>query len=218
MAFTELRELRENMKNNEIAVFSTTYTYNNVNCYIAFCLLTSEDKEREKYKYALLRIRLIKQNNFDDYIDCPANSNGLSVKYGELRGFFNIKYCAEGAGEWYNTLIENIGNIIDSNIPNQTAILENVSINTICQHENRDPNRIYRSHLLRHSVDKDGNGKCRTEYNAQLASFRFPNLYEIYREDKHVSFAFTDKLEEEVSEQEAYDRFIMLENERDNNI
>lgn len=36
MAFTELRELRENMKNNEIAVFSTTYTYNNVNCYIAF--------------------------------------------------------------------------------------------------------------------------------------------------------------------------------------
>ena len=33
MAFTELRELRENMKNNEIAVFSTTYTYNNVNCY-----------------------------------------------------------------------------------------------------------------------------------------------------------------------------------------
>ena len=114
MAFTELRELRENMKNNEIAVFSTTYTYNNVNCYIAFCLLTSEDKEREKYKYALLRIRLIKQNNFDDYIDCPANSNGLSVKYGELRRFFNIKYCAEGAGEWYNTLIENIGNIIDS--------------------------------------------------------------------------------------------------------
>ena len=46
----------------------------------------------------------------------------------------------EGTGEWYNTLIENIGNIIDSNIPNQTAILENVSINTIRQHENRDPN------------------------------------------------------------------------------
>lgn len=214
MAFTDLKKLRDNMKDNEIAVFSTTYSYNRVNCYIAFCLLTSEDRKKDKYKYSLLRIRLIKQDDFDDYIDCPANSNGLSVKYGELRRFFNIEYCVNGAGEWYYALIKNIGNIINSNIPNQTERLKNVSIDTVCRHENRDPNRTYRSHLLRHSVDANGNGKCRTEYNAQLASLKFPNLYEVYRTDKHVSFAFTDKPEEEVSEKEAYDRFIILENSR----
>lgn len=214
MAFTDLKELRKNMEKNEIAVFSTAYAYNNTNCYIAFCLLTSEDKEKEKYKYALLRIRLIKQDNLDEYIDCPANSSGLSVKYGELRRFFNIEYCLEGTGKWYDDLIINIGNIITPNIPNQTERLEGININTVCRHENRDPNRIYRSHLLRHSIDKNGEGKCRTEYNSQLASFKFPHLYEIYRNDKHVSFAFTDNPDEEVSEQDAYNKFITLENKR----
>ena len=214
MAFADLKKLRENMRDNEVAVFSTTYSYNNINCYIAFCLLTKGDKKKEKYQYALLRIRLIKQDNFDDYIDCPANSKGLSVKQGELRRFFNIEYCINGAGEWYGALIENIGNIIKPNIPNQTERLKSVSIDTVCRHENRVTNRTYRSHLLRHSVDANGKGKCRTEYNAQLASLKFPHLYEVYRTDRHVSFAFTDKPEEEVSEQEAYDRFIILENNR----
>ena len=50
MAFTDLKELRKNMEKNEIAVFSTAYAYNNTNCYIAFCLLTSEDKVKEKRK------------------------------------------------------------------------------------------------------------------------------------------------------------------------
>ena len=214
MAFADLKKLRENMRDNEVAVFSTTYSYNNINCYIAFCLLTKGDKKKEKYQYALLRIRLIKQDNFDNYIDCPANSKGLSVKQGELRRFFNIEYCINGAGEWYGALIENIGNIIKPNIPNQTERLKSVSIDTVCRHENRVTNRTYRSHLLRHSVDANGKGKCRTEYNAQLASLKFPHLYEVYRTDRHVSFAFTDKPEEEVSEQEAYDRFIILENNR----
>lgn len=213
MAFTDLKELKKNMINNEIAVFSVTYTYNKVNCYIAFCLLTSEDRQKDKYKYSLMRIRSIKQDNFDNYIDCPANSN-ISVKYGELRRFFNIEYCINSANEWYYNLMENIGNVINPNILNQTENLKNVSIDTICRHENRISNQTYRSHLLRHSVDASGNGKCRTEYNAQLASFKFPHLYEIYRMDKHVSFAFTDKPEEEVSEQEAYEKFIILENNR----
>lgn len=214
MAFTDLKQLRKNMVNKEIAVFSTTYSYNHVNCYIAYCLLTSEDRKLEKYKYALLRMRFIKQDNFDEYIDCPANSNGISVKYGELRKFFNIEYDVNGFGEWYEALIKNIGNTINQCIPVQTDELFKVSIDTVCKHEKRNPNRIYRSHLLRHSVDDNGNGKCRSEYNAQLAALKFPKLYNIYRVDKHVSFAFTDKAEEEVSEQEAYENFIRLENNR----
>lgn len=214
MAFTDLRKLRENMENHEIAVFSVKYTYNKVNCYIAYCLLTSDDKKNEKYKYALMRMRLIKQDNFDEYIDCPVNAKGIHIKYGELRRFFNIEFDINGAGEWYNALISDIENTIKPEIPEQTHELNDVSIDTVCRHENRNPNRIYRSHLLRHSVDDAGNGKCRTEYNAQLASLKFPKLYDLYCTDKHVRFAFTDKPEEEVSEQEAYDNFIRLENNR----
>lgn len=214
MAFENLRKLRDSMITNQIAVFSINYSYNNVNCYIAYCLLTSDDKKLNKYKYALMRMRFIKQGNFDEYIDCPANSNGISVKYGELRRFFNIQYDVNGAMEWYNALINDIGNTIELDIPIQTNELRNVSIDTVCKHENRDPNRIYRSHLLRHSVDDNGEGKCRTEYNSQLAALKFPWLYNLYRTDKHVSFAFTDNAEQEVTEQEAYEKFILLEQNR----
>ena len=214
MAFTDLKQLRKIMQDEEIAVFSSVFTYNKVNCYIAYCLLTSDDKEREKYKYAILRTRFIKKDNFDEYINCPANSNGINVRYGELRRFFNIKYDNSGTDEWYNALIESIGNAIKPFIPMQTNELINASIDTVCRHEHRDPNRIYRHHLMRHFVDDNGNGKCRTEYNAQLAALRFPKLYDIYRKDKHVSFVFTDNEAEEVSEQEAYNNFIYLENHR----
>jgi len=214
LAFANLKQLRNNMVANEIAVFSTVYAYNGVNCYIAYCLLTANDKKLDKYKYALLRMRFIKRDDFDQYVDCPANSNGIDVKYGELRQFFNIKFDPNGTKEWYNALINNIGDSIMSDIPMQNNELYNVSINTVCRHENRDPNRIYRSHLLRHFVDNNGKGKCRTEYNAQLAALKFPRLYNLYRTDKHVSFAFIDKAEQEVSEQVAYDRFIAIEQNR----
>lgn len=217
MSFTDLKELRNNMRKKEIAVFSTTYRYNGVNCYIAYCLLTSDEVKLDKYKYTILRMRFIKQNDFNDYIDCPANSNGLNVKHGELRRFFNIQYDNNGAGVWFNALITDISNNINTNIPNQTNELNNVSIDTVCRHENRNINRTYRSHLLRHRIDKNGNIKCRTEYNSQLAALKFPNLYNIYRNDKHVSFAFTDRAELEVSEDEAYHKFITLENTRKNN-
>ena len=214
MAFSDLIDLRKNMELNEIAVFSTKYSYNNVDCYIAYCLLTQEDKLLEKYHYAILRMRFIHCNDLENYIDCPANSRGIDVKYGKLRRFFNIKYDPNGTGEWYNKLIADIGKSISPYIPQQTDELNKTSINTVCQHENRDPNRIYRSHLLRHHVDDNGNGKCRTEYNSQLAAFRFPSLYKHYRNDKHVSFAFTDDINKEVTEQEAYDKFIDLEQKR----
>lgn len=214
MAFTDLKQLRDNMVKKEIAVFSKTYSYKNVNCYIAYCLLTSDDRKLDKYKYALLRMRFIKQNNFDEYIDCPANSTGIDVRYGELRRFFNIEFDPNGMREWYYVLINNIGDNIKPDIPIQNTELDNVSIDTVCKHENRNPNRIYRSHLLRHSVDDNGNGKCRTEYNAQLAALKFPKLYELYRNDKHVSFAFTDDREQEVSEKQAYSNFIRLEQRR----
>lgn len=78
----------------QIGVFSINYSYNNVNCYIAYCLLTPDDKKlnKYKYKYALIRMLFYKAEHFDEYIDCPANSNGISVRYGELRQFL----------KWYN--------------------------------------------------------------------------------------------------------------------
>jgi hypothetical protein len=67
---------------------------------------------------------------------------------------------------------------------------------------------------MRHSKNNKGKTKCRTEYNSQLAAFRFPYLYELYKNDIHVSFAFTDNPNQEVDETVALNNFIQLENKR----
>lgn len=69
-------------------------------------------------------------------------------------------------------------------------------ISTICRHENRDHNRIYRSYMFRNGKE-NGKQKHRTEYNGQLASIRFPILYQRFRNDKTISFAFTEDIEDE---------------------
>ena len=214
MAFTDLRQLRKAMQDNEIGVYSRNFAYNGIHCYIAICLLTEEDRDKEQYHYALARIRIMKTNNLLDYIDCPANSTGLNIRHGLLRRFFQIEYDENGAGEWLPALMNNIGNVIRPDFEDQDEGQLNASIYTVCQHEGRDPNRIFPHHLLRHFPDKNGNCKHRTEYNAQLAALQYPTVYPIYRNDRTVSFAFVDNEADSIDERTAYDNFVKLEESR----
>lgn len=214
MRLTKLKQLRDMMKEEQIAVYSYRYRYNGVNCFVAVCLLVDEDKKLKKAEYALVRLRFMKTNNLEDFIDCYAHSQGLLTGAGEIRRFFNIPYNENGYTEWLERFYSDFDAHFPSNIEQADNELEKVNITTVCAHEGRDPNRTYRHHLLRHKQDDKNNGRHRTEYNSQLAQKRFPNLWEIYRTDTTVSFAFTDNPDEELSEEEIYNNFIQLENTR----
>ena len=209
-----LHQLRDLMRTNDIAVYTYRYEYNNVNCFIAICLLTEDDKKLVSTKYALIRIRFMKTNNLGDYIDCYANSNKIDNNINEIRKFFNIPWNNDGFILWLNRFYEHFNNHIPHELFLMDDELQNVTIRTVCAHEGRDPNRIYRHHLLRHLKDENGKCKHRTEYNSQLAAWKFPHLYDNYRNDKTVSFAFTDNPAEEVSEEYALAQFIKIERRR----
>lgn len=214
MAFTDLRNLRQEMQRQQIAVYSIRFVYNGIHCFIAICLLTGEDRDKEKYHYALVRIRIMKQDDLSDFLDCPANSNGLDIRHGALRQFFNIDFDPSGTGVWFPDLITRIGDAINPVMLPQDNIQQQVNLHTICQHENRDPNRIYPHHLLRHTQDTDGNCRHRTAYNSELARIQFPTVFPIYENDTTVSFAFTDNEAELVDERVAYARFVDKERKR----
>ena len=214
VTLTKMRDFREEMRKEQTAVYSYRYEYNKVKCFVAICLLTEDDKKKAKAKYALIRLRFMKRDNLDDFIDCYANSKRFMDGAGEIRRFFNISFNDEGFEQWLAVFYKNFDEHYPTVLKVQDPELKKVSLRTVYEHEGRDPNRIYRLRLLRHMPDKNGNTNHRTEYNSQLAKERFPKLWEIYKNDRTVSFAFTDDPLAERSEEEIYARFIDIDSSR----
>ena len=156
----------------------------------------------------------MKINNLSDFIDCYANTNGFQTSVSEIRRFFNIPYDTQGFRSWLDQFYSDFDQKFPVTISAIDDELQQINIRTVCEHEKRDPNRIYRHHLMRHLPDKTGKIKHRTEYNSQLAKWRFPKLWEIYKSDNTVSFAFTDDKNAEMTEEQIYANFIKIDSAR----
>lgn len=200
MPLKNLRLLRENMCENEKAVVVFRFSYKKREYFVAVCLLTDEDCKKQETKYALVRLCFIRGNDLSQYLDCYANSQRFLVDMTDLRNFLGVEYQPDGI-EWIKGFTQFFGQNIPDHIPNMNNAEQNVALRTICRHEGRDPNRIYRSHIFRNGK-QNGRQKYRTEYNGQLASVRFALLYPRFKQDRTISFAFTDDpaLEKEENE------------------
>lgn len=205
MPLEKLRLLRDNMRENEKAVVVFRFQYKAVEYFVAVCLLTDEDRKKQAARYALVRLCFIRGDDLNQYLDCYANSKGFSAGMTELRNFLGVEYQLDGIG-WIQGFTQDFGEVIPDHIPNMNNHEQHIALHTICRHEGRDPNRIYRSYIFRNGK-QNGLQKHRTEYNGQLASVRFFSLYPKFKQDKTISFAFTDDPELEKSEDEILRNF-----------
>ncbi len=211
MPLSNLKELKNDMRANEKAVIVFRFNYKEIEYFVAVCLITEEEKKKREAEYALVRLCFMNADNVNSYLDCYANSNGITAGMTELRNFLGVRYQEDGIA-WINGFLSYFGQYIPLRIPVEQDIEENKAVlHTICRHENRNPNRIYRKYIFRNGKI-DGKQKHRTEYNAQLAAIRFPNLYEKFKRDKTISFAFTEDVSDEKSEEEALSNFEKNEN------
>lgn len=214
MPLSNLKLLREKMRENEKAVVVFRFNYKGLNYFIAVCLLTDEDRKKQEAKYALVRLCFIRQNDLNQYLDCYANTKCFSAGMTELRNFLGVEFQQDGIG-WIQGFARYFGEFIPDNITNMNNQEQHVALQTICRHEGRDPNRIYRSYIFRNGKQNEQQ-KHRTEYNAQLASARFFILYPMFKQDRTISFAFTDDPLLEKSEDEILLYFERNEHNRKN--
>lgn len=205
MPLSNLKSLRDNMRENEKAVIVFRFQYKDLEYFVAVCLLTDEDHKREEARYALVRLCFIRGDDLKKYLDCYANSKEISAGMTELRHFLGVEYQKDGIG-WIQGFIQYLGTCIPKCIPNMNNQEKNVAVQTICRHEGRNPNRIYPSHIFRNGK-QNGKQKHRTEYNGQLASEKFPELYPRFKQDRTISFAFTDDPALEKKENEILQNF-----------
>ena len=202
---SKLIPLRNSMRENEKAVIVFRFHYKRSGYYVAVCLLTDEDKKKKEAKYALVRLCFILQNDLNQYLDCYANSIKFSAGMTELRNFLGVEFQPDGR-EWIQGFTQYFGKFIPEYIPQMDSSEKRIALHTICRHEGRDPNRIYRSYIFRNGK-QNGKQKYRTEYNGQLASEKFLALYPKFKQDRTISFAFTDDPSLEKSEEEILKNF-----------
>lgn len=214
MPLEKLKTLKIDMIANEKAVIVFRFIYKQKVYIVAVCLLTEEDRKKKEAEFALVRLCFMKADDINDFLDCYANSIKITAGLTELRHFLGVEYQKDG-NAWMNGFLKYLGDNIPIDIPTPDESDQEAIISTICRHENRNPNRIYRKYISRNGKE-NGRQKHRTEYNAQLASIRFPKLYPKFRDDKTISFAFSENVEDEKSEEEILLNFEQNERRKKN--
>lgn len=106
--------------------------------------------------------------------------------------------------EFVQTLSAHIGNHVSVNIAQE---IKQAEIYNIALNDSHDPNRIYPIRIMRNGV-MNGVQKHRTPYNAQLAQCFCPNLYNIFKDDKTISFVFFCNPEDELTEEKILENYI----------
>lgn len=213
MPLRKLRALRDDMVAKEKAVVVFRFTYKAVDYFVAVCLLTDDDRKKDDAKYALVRLCFVHADGINNYLDCYANSKSITAGMTELRSFLGVEYQKDGIG-WIEDFLSRLEGTITREVPRTQDTKEyEVILHTICRHEKRNPNRIYRNYVFRNGMSH-GKQKHRTEYNAQLAAVRFPSLYKMFKEDKTISFAFSEDAATEKSEEEILSNFEKNESKR----
>lgn len=213
MVLQNLKILRDQMKKKEMAVTVFKFKYKSQSYFVAVCLLTEDDKERSNAQYALVRLRFMQEGNLSRALDCYANSQRITVGLTELRHFLGVASQPDGRA-WVETFYCYLSQFIPTTICSPSKEEEQVILHTICAHEKRDPNKTYRYYMFRNGTDMTGRQKRRSEYNGQLASYKFPQIYPQFRTETAVSFAFTEYSHLEKSEDEILTNFYINEKKR----
>ncbi len=209
MKLRNLKLLKSDMVKKEKAVVVFRFKYKKINYFVAVSLLTEEERIRENLKFALVKLTFMHVDNIDVFLDCYANSVCIMENLTELRNFFGVEY-QDNIRKWIDGFLEYFGNFIPKSVPNKNE--EKIALITICRNEGRDPNRIYRYYIFRNGRDNNGKQKYRTEYNAQLASFKYPKLFPKFKSDKTISFAFQVDESKEKTEEDILRDFVERNN------
>ena len=205
LSLVGLRPLRELMRKEEKAVTVFRFAFNHKMFFVVVSLLTEKDLKKQNADIALLNLCFMKKDNLEDYLECFANSSHLLVKARELRDFLGLPYNPNGM-DWRDHFYIALSKSIPSHIPELSAEEERIVYRRLCIHEKRDPNRTYRSYIFRNGIE-NGKQKHRTEFNGQLASYKFRALYPRFADDREISFAFTSNPDEEKTEEQILENF-----------
>lgn len=157
------------------------------------------DTERKPSEYAKVKLGFIRANNIKESIQAYADFYEIHFNSSnEFANFFNIN-----RGNANRNLFVDFSEIFSKFIPDKKYEEKQGLIQQLqgSRCERNNPNAIY-CYDVRRNGETDGRKNIRSKANSNKAYTLRRSLYEKYKENKNLSFFFSDKLEDVRTDEE----------------
>ncbi|MFK8302428.1 DUF6037 family protein [Capnocytophaga stomatis] len=188
-----LKSLKEQMERNGWVIEAFYFKYKNVG-YVVLVKLYLEGEK--KPTYALVKVEFVKLDDIQKRIVFPANSKGFMVDAKILRTFFEIEY-SENIGDIIQRFYKYFSRFIPSELTHKTEVLKEHILHSLSVSDGENPDKI---HCF--SVKRNPKGSKRTPFNDNKTKILRPHLYSIFKEDKSISFCYSENGNDEKTDSE----------------
>lgn len=147
-------------------------------------------------EYALVQLEFIKDEDFQNTLIVEANRQRLIIGAKVLRIFFDIKY-SDNLGDIIYQFSEQLGKSIPVYVDNKDIedIQKKAMLYSLSNSDSESPNKI---HCI--GVRHNPNGMFRSEFNADKTKLLEPLLFDKLKDDKRISFCYSDDINKKKSE------------------
>lgn len=195
--FKNLPKLLSSMEKKEWIIDSFLFKYKKED-YVVILKLYS-DTEGKPSEYAKVKLEFIRANNINESIQAYADFYEVHFNsLDEFANFFNIN-----RGNANRNLFVDFSEIFSKYIPDKKYEEKKGLIQQLqgSRCEGNNPNALY-CYDVRRNGETNGRKNTRSKANSNKAYTLRRSLYEKYKEDKNLSFFFSDKLGDERTDEE----------------
>lgn len=183
-----LKILKLDMEKHGWVISSFLFVYKNINYIVLVKLYLKDDN---KPNYALLKLHFIKEVDFNDDLEVPANTCYLMTNPKTLREYFGIEY-SDNLGDILNQFSEHLGKYIPTKVKQKITDKEKQAmVRSLSNSDAEAPNKIYCYKVLRNRNKSDGTPGQRSPFNDNKTRILRPELYEKLHSDNTLSFCYS---------------------------
>ena len=190
--FENLKLLLGDMENRNLIIASFRFRYN-INT--AVILKRYQDGQTKPNKYAKVWLKFIDWKDTNNTVEAYADFFEVHFKTTEeFVNFFNIQK-GNSMRDIFLDFANHFARFIPTGWKQPNNDIERRLLGGYA--EGNNPNAIYCFDVRRNGVDKNGNLNKRSIENSNKARILRPNLYSLYKDDKNLSFFFSDNIKDE---------------------
>lgn len=183
-----LKILKSDMVKQGWVISSFLFAYKDIN-YIVLVKLYLKDES--KPNFALLKLHFMKESNFNDDLEVPANTCCLMTDAKTLRLYFGIAF-SDNLGDILNQFSKNLGRYIPTEVKQKVTDNEKKAmVHSLSTSDAEDPNKIYCYKVRRNPNKLDGTPGQRSPFNDNKTRILRPELYKKLHRDKTLSFCYS---------------------------
>lgn len=185
-----LKILKDDMKNKGWTICSFIFSYKNTEYIVLVKRFVGT--EIRINKYALVKLKFMKECDLKDSLEIEANSNKLIVDAQTLREYFGIKYC-DNIGDVLKQFTLQLGNSIPIEVKDEISKLEKEAmVHSLSLSDSEDPEKIYCT-----KVRRNPQGNKRSEFNSDKTKLLRRSLFEHFKGDDSISFCYSKEKNKE---------------------